>query len=439
MYISIEQLKKTTLYAVALTTMCVVGACTEQSTTKRQKPRVVVSTDIGGTDPDDNQSMAHLMMYTDKIDLEGLVSSPSYGSGSKEEMLRMIDLFEKDYDKLCTHVDGLLSPDSLRKLCKQGRRGLLPHKGYAEPTEGSKWIVDCARRQDRRPLWILVWGTLDDVAQALHDAPDIADKIKIHYIGGPNKKWGVNSHAYVAENFPNVWMIENNATYRGFISDKKKDDKYNAGYYDYAIKGHGHMADDFINYYGGLVKMGDTPTLLYMMNGDPDDPTCESWGGSFVKTKHTSRDVLHHPMSANDTVHIYTVMEIHFAGPKLDIDPDSVCFTTVIDKQTWAGYYLGEGDYCLRYSPHKQMTHTYETTSAIGELNGLRGEFVVDKVWPGTQKPTDYVMGENWYTDSSDPALWTEDRERLHGVQTTLKWRNEVLEDWAMRWKWITE
>lgn len=40
------------------------------------KPRVLVSTDIGGTDPDDNQSMAHLLMYTDCLDLEGIVSSP---------------------------------------------------------------------------------------------------------------------------------------------------------------------------------------------------------------------------------------------------------------------------------------------------------------------------------------------------------------------------
>ena len=47
------------------------------------KPRVLVSTDIGGTDPDDNQSMAHLLMYTDCLDLEGIVSSPSYGSGNR--------------------------------------------------------------------------------------------------------------------------------------------------------------------------------------------------------------------------------------------------------------------------------------------------------------------------------------------------------------------
>ena len=38
--------------------------------------RVMVSTDIGGTDPDDFQSMVHLLVYADCFDIEGLISSP---------------------------------------------------------------------------------------------------------------------------------------------------------------------------------------------------------------------------------------------------------------------------------------------------------------------------------------------------------------------------
>src|SRR5688500_5940432 len=64
------------------------------------KPRILISTDIGRTDPDDNQSMAHLLMYSDLFDIEGLVSSPSYGDGNKKEILRMIALYEKDLPKL---------------------------------------------------------------------------------------------------------------------------------------------------------------------------------------------------------------------------------------------------------------------------------------------------------------------------------------------------
>ena len=42
--------------------------------------RVIVSTDIGGTDPDDFQSMVHLLVYGDVLDIEGLISSP-FGDG----------------------------------------------------------------------------------------------------------------------------------------------------------------------------------------------------------------------------------------------------------------------------------------------------------------------------------------------------------------------
>jgi hypothetical protein len=40
---------------------------------------VIVSTDIGGTDPDDFQSMMHFLVYADRFDVEGLISSPSPG------------------------------------------------------------------------------------------------------------------------------------------------------------------------------------------------------------------------------------------------------------------------------------------------------------------------------------------------------------------------
>jgi hypothetical protein len=47
------------------------------------KPRILISTDIGGTDPDDNQSMTHFLMYSYMFEIEGLISSPSYGHGTK--------------------------------------------------------------------------------------------------------------------------------------------------------------------------------------------------------------------------------------------------------------------------------------------------------------------------------------------------------------------
>ena len=162
-----------------LTTLLLLLLTLTISAQQTSKPRVLISTDIGGTDPDDNQSLAHLLMYSEMFDLEGLVSSPSFGDGSTSEIYRMIDVYEKDLLKLKQHVQGLMEPEALRKLVKQGRTDELPPCGYGEPTEGSEWIVKQARKHYPRPLYVLVWGCLEDVAQALHDAPDIAPKSRV--------------------------------------------------------------------------------------------------------------------------------------------------------------------------------------------------------------------------------------------------------------------
>ena len=36
----------------------------------------------------------------------------------------------------------------------------------------------------------------------------------------------------------------------------------------------------------GKIKMGDTPSLLYILAGDPNDPPGLHWGGSFIATGH---------------------------------------------------------------------------------------------------------------------------------------------------------
>lgn len=422
-------MKKRIAGLMILGALAVQGFAAPQQTWQRQ--RVLVSTDIGGTDPDDNQSMAHLLMYTDRFDLEGIVSSPSYGEGNKEEILRMIDLYEKDLPVLGRHIGGLMSPDSLRAITRQGRKGAAPYCGYTTPTEGSEWIVECARRQSDRPLWISVWGGLEDVAQALHDAPDIAGKIKVHWIGGPNKKWSTNSYAYIVENFPDLYMIEDNASYRGFIAEKKNPDRYNAGFYEAYLAGAGNLGRDFIRYYDGLPKMGDTPALLYVMDGDPDDPTGESWGGSFEPTRRSSRAVFHRPVTAADTVPVYSIIELHIKGPvKDDIAPDSVCFRMDIRNQKWDGFYLGNGDYAVRHSTYYLGTLPYTITSDIPGFPCHEGAITVENLWPGRESSTDYEVGANWYTDKADPALFW---KKLQGAQTVLKWREAVMEDWGKR------
>lgn len=399
-----------------------------------ERPRILISTDIGGTDPDDNQSMAHLLMYCGQFDIEGLVSSPSFGNGSKQEILKMIGLYEKDLPDLKKHLKNYTSPDVLRSLCKQGRHGSAPYKGYAEPTEGSEWIIKCAKKKSERPLWVLVWGGLEDVAQALHDAPEIASAIKVYWIGGPNKKWSVNSYSYIVSHFPELWIIENNASYRGLISNNKILDKFNKNYYDEVIRGSGHLGSDFINYYDGLVKMGDTPSLLYMMDGDPNNPTKECWGGSFEKLSFSPRMVFNRSTTLKDTVSVYSVIEFQMDGPDITVSPDSACFTMTVDRQNWNGYYLGNGKYAVRYSPKAAATLNYKITSDIVGFPQQEGVFVVSNLWPGKSTADSYSVGQNWYTDKQEKCLF---EAGWQGSGTVSKWRKNVLTDWEKRWKWL--
>lgn len=403
------------------------------------KPRILVSTDIGGTDPDDNQSMTHLLMYNNLFTIEGLVSSPSYGKGSKAEIIRMIDLYEKDLPKIQVHTKGLATPAYLRSITKQGVYGNAPYAGYTQATEGSRWIINSALKKNTQPLWVLCWGGLEDLAQALHDAPQIQHRIRVYWIGGPNKKWSANSYAYIAAHFPSLWFIEVNAAYYGFFSNNiHLDSVSNTGYYYKHINGAGYLGADFKNYYNGEIKMGDTPSLLYMMDGNPNQPGRESWGGSFEKLHRSARRVFTQSTSTKDTVAFCSIVEFNFKGPVINFSKDTACFwmetaykNTV---QKWAGYYIGGGQYALKYIPKQAETIHYSFITAVPGLILNNGALVVTNKWPGKPNNTDYKMGSNWYTDKAAAALYD---GKIQGGKTISKWRQAVLEDWAGRWQWL--
>ncbi len=423
-----SQLQLLFLLLIAIFTSC------QAPQTLPPKARIIISSDIGGTDPDDFQSMIHLLMYADLFQIEGLIASP-FEKGRKKDLLDMIDLYAQDFGQLKKHAQGFPEPDSLRNVCKQGLISAAPYKGFDAPSEGSDWIIQCAQKASDQPLWVLVWGGMEDLAQALHDAPGIKEKIRVYWIGGPNKKWSINAYAYIAEHHPDLWMIEANATYRGWFMDQESSPKLKGdAYYDNYIQGGGAMGKAFKNYYGGDIKMGDTPSLAYLMNGDPDDPLTESWGGSFRPIGHSSRHIFERNTTIADTVAAYAVLEWRFTGPESAIPEDSACFSLEISNQIWPGYYLGNGIYGVRYSSKKPEIASYATASAIPELNGHTGQFVSTRPWPGKACPDDYLSGTHWYGDRPEPEYFLENQQ---GAKTVSRYREMFLLDWAKRWEWL--
>lgn len=90
-----------------------------------ERHRVLVSTDIGGTDPDDFQSLVHLLVYADVLDIEGLVSSP-FDAGRTKDILDVVNCYEKDYGNLKTHSDRYPSPAALRAITSRVKRKWRP-------------------------------------------------------------------------------------------------------------------------------------------------------------------------------------------------------------------------------------------------------------------------------------------------------------------------
>jgi hypothetical protein len=247
--------------------------------------RVIVSTDIGGSDPDDFQSMVHYLVYADVFDTEGLISSPP-GAGRKKHILEVIDAYEKDYENLKSHSPRFPTAAALRAITKQGAIEPAPPAGYTFPTEGSTWIIKQASRDDPRPLYILVWGSITDVAQAVHDMPAIKEKVRVYSTGSWNTRQDPASRNYLYAHHRDLWWIEADTTFRGmYAGGKQEGDLDNHRFVEEYVKGHGALGDLFFRKKKDI-KMGDTPSVLFLLRGSPDDPAAESWGGRFEHDPH---------------------------------------------------------------------------------------------------------------------------------------------------------
>ena len=384
--------------------------------------RVLVSTDIGGSDPDDFQSMVHFLVYSDLFDVEGLVSSP-WGPGRKRHILEVIDQYEADYPNLRTWSDRYPSPDGLRSIAKQGETEFAVGAGYNRPTEGSNWIIECARRDDPRPLYVLVWGTIEDVAQALHDDPSIKDKLRIYFIAGPNKKWSPAAYNYIEQHHPDLWIIENNSTYRGwFEGGDQSGDLGNRSFVETHIRGRGALGDYFMGHLGGVIKMGDTPSVTYMM-GTPESPSRPGWGGRFVRAWERPKRVFGRLTTFDDDLETLGLLELVFPGPK------GATTSLVVEGQEFPAAFESPSSYRFRFVPKSTKRWLYRTESTASELDGLEGAFTsVDPSPDAASRPS--ARHPNWWTDDPDRAF----AEGPHlGAVTVNRWREAFLRDFARR------
>jgi hypothetical protein len=391
------------------------------------RPRVIVSTDIGGTDPDDFQSMVHFLVYADRFDVEGLVSSP-YGPGRRDHILQVIDRYAIDYPNLKTHSTLYPSPDDLRRVTTQGAIDSAPSEGFTRPTEGSRWIVRSARRSDPRPLWVLVWGGIDDLAQALHDAPDILPKLRVYFIGGPNKMWSVDAYNYIEQHHPSLWMIESNATYRGwFTGGNQKGEWSNSGFVAAHVRGRGALGEFFATLYDGALKMGDSPSVGYLLHGTAEDPSRPGWGGQFVRVWDGRKSTFDRLTIEADTVEAFGVVEIALPVPNGMSRTHAA--RMIVDGRIPAVAANDGRVLRLRFSPRDAKVWPYVIRSDFAGLDGLTGRFTALPP-PASRTARPSSSHHNWWSDDPSPAA----AEGIHpGAKTVNMWREAYLRDFAQR------
>jgi hypothetical protein len=395
--------------------------------------RVIVSTDIGGTDFDDFQSLVHVLLYADVLDLEGLISSP-YGPGRKEHILTVLVHYATDFPKLRTWSARYPTPDALRAIARQGETEVAPYAGVRRTTEGSAWIVARARHADPRPLHVLVWGGLEDVAQALHDAPDILPKLRVHFIGGPNKKWSPDAYHYLATQHPTLWFIESNSTYRGwFAGGNQAGDLAATAFAGAHAAGRGALGDFFAR---GIrfeertrteLKMGDTPTVAGLLRGDPALPYQGGWGGRYVRAWPRQHRVFDRLTTAADRMEFCGILELVLpvgAGAPAPIEA-----RLVVENQALLGHVDGAGAVRFRFCPKDAKTYRYTIRSNAPALDGRTGEITAVMPAPDAALTPDPVR-PHWWTDDPSPAV----AEGVHqGARTVSQWREDFLRDFARR------
>ncbi len=260
--------------------------------------RVIVLTDIEA-DPDDTQSMIRLMLYSNSIDIKGLIATTSVWQKTRvapESIKKIIRAYGKVQPNLVKHEAGFPEAGALLLLVKQGPAVYgMEGVGEGKDSEGSDWIIQVLEEDDERPLWIAVWGGVNTLAQALYkirhtrpeaEANKLIAKLRVYTISDQD-----DSGIWIRNNFPTLFYIVSpgddygSATWNGinsFIYGIDNSEISNSWISQHIQQGHGPLGAAYPDVAWGME--GDTPSFLSLiMNGlnHPEHPEWGGWGGRY--------------------------------------------------------------------------------------------------------------------------------------------------------------
>lgn len=279
-------------------TLCLVFLTNSLFAQTNQKNRVIILTDIEA-DPDDTQSLVRLLLYSNEIDIKGIVATTSCWLRNRiepESIKKVINAYGEVQPNLLKHDDGYPSPDKLLSLVKEGK-ALYGMEGVGDgmDSEGSDWIIQELEKEDESPLWISVWGGVNTLAQALYkientksarETKKLMAKLRVYTISDQD-----DSGIWIRNNFPELFYIVSpgddygSATWNGINSYVKGIDNEkisNSWLANNIQQGHGLLGVAYPDVAWGME--GDTPAFLSLiLNGlnSPEHPDWGGWGGRY--------------------------------------------------------------------------------------------------------------------------------------------------------------
>ena len=302
-----------------LMSLCVLfGMITTGSAQNTEmKPRLVVCTDIAPADiePDDMESMVHLMTYADMFEIEALITSVGWNCDPypvewAQYLHRVIDAYEKDVTNLmrrsgqdsflpadeengCQRIGYWPSADYLRNRAVMGsERGGIKVIGEGNDSPGSDLLIRLADEDDPRPLYVAAWGGANTLAQAIwrvkqtrtaEQLKRFVRKFRIYTITDQDMQYSMrmnrsySSHMWLRSEFKDdLQFIWDEGTWQEQCDLGKR----NWSVHQQHIQGVGALGKEYPNYKWGVE--GDTPSFLYVLpNGlsNPEDPSQAGWAG----------------------------------------------------------------------------------------------------------------------------------------------------------------
>ncbi len=293
---------KTIFYTITfffiLTSVSIFAREEHKENSANQKNRVIILSDIGA-DPDDSESMVRLLLYSNEIDIDGLIATTSCWQKTvthPEYIKSIVEAYGKVQPNLIKHQSGFPSEKSLLIKVSHGIEEYgMSGVGEGKDSPGSKLILKALEEKDVRPLWICVWGGVNTLAQALYDIKKtkteaeqskLISKLRVYTISDQD-----DSGVWIRKNFPDLFYIVSpgddygSATWsaiNSFIKGINNQVISNSWILKNIQQGHGPLGAVYPDVAYGME--GDTPSFLNLIpNGlsYPEHPEWGGWGGRY--------------------------------------------------------------------------------------------------------------------------------------------------------------